>query len=251
MPAALTVPNPFSGFIPGRRDLYQAPIRFDRVPRSGFDRFPGSGFDRFPHNRFDRFPRNRFDRFPRNQFNNFEPPDRFQRIPRRNQLGDFIGGGYWPYFTDPNEIYPDDYDSYEPDVMEAPPGSLSLLTTPPSAQVFVDGFYAGLAEEFGYSGRPMTIPAGPHRVELRAAGYGTLSFNVMIEPNGIVRYRGDMQRLQPGLGAVAPAAAPAAAPAQPRAAKSYYVIPKCYAGDRPPRGPLPAGCDRRNMQTIR
>lgn len=250
MPAALTVPNPFSGFIPGRRDLYQAPVRFDRFPRSGFDPFPGRGFDR---NRFDRFPHNRFDRFPRNRFNRVEPPDRFQRIPRRQQLGDFIGGGYWPYFTDPNEIYPDDYQFFEPDLMEPPPGSLSLLTTPPSAQVFVDGFYAGLAEEFGYSGRPMTVPAGPHRVELRAAGYETLSFNVMVEPNGIVRYRGDMQRLQPGAPAVAaaPVAAPAAAPAQPRVAKSYYVIPKCYAGDRPPRGPLPAGCDRRNMQTIR
>ena len=37
----------------------------------------------------------------------------------------------------------------------------------------------------------------------------------------------------------------------PRAAKSYYVIPKCYAGDRPPRGPLPAGCDRKNLQTYK
>ena len=68
----------------------------------------------------------------------------------------------------------------------------------------------------------------------------------MIEPNDILRYRGDMQLVQP-----APPAANAPTPQAPRAAKSYYVIPKCYAGDRPPRGPLPAGCDRKNLQTYK
>ncbi len=38
------------------------------------------------------------------------------------------------------------------------------------------------------------LDAGAHHVELRAPGYETLTFSVMIEPNDIVRYRGDMQR---------------------------------------------------------
>jgi hypothetical protein len=136
----------------------------------------------------------------------------------------------------------------EPPMVE-PRGALSLLTTPQNAQVFVDGFYVGIVEEFGSSGRPMSLTAGAHRIDLRAPGYETLSFNIMIEPNDIVRYRGEMQLVQTG--PAAPAAAAAAPPAQPRAAKTYYVIPKCYAGDRPPRGPLPAGCDRKNLQTYK
>ncbi len=136
------------------------------------------------------------------------------------------------------------------DVVEEIRGSLSLLTTPPSAQAYVDGFFVGLAGDFGFTGWPMSIDAGPHRIDLRAPGYETLSFNVMIEPNEILRYRGDMQLLQPSTAPVAAAPAASTPPSQPRAAKRYYVIPNCYAGDRPPRGTLPRGCDRKNMQTL-
>jgi hypothetical protein len=120
-------------------------------------------------------------------------------------------------------------------------GGLVIETIPSSAQVFVDGFYVGIAEQFGLVGRPMSIAAGSHRIELRAPGYETTAFSVMIEPNQILRYRGDMQ-------SAAPRPAAPIAPSQPAAAKSYYVIPKCYAGDRPPRGPLPKGCDAKNLQ---
>ena len=121
-------------------------------------------------------------------------------------------------------------------------GSIRIETIPGSAQVFVDGFYMGLAEEFGLLGHPMTLSAGSHRIELRAPGYETLSFSVIIEPNEILRYRGDLQSLtaRPPVVVV---------PGQPPAAKSFYVIPKCYAGDKPPTGALPQGCDRKNLQT--
>ena len=113
------------------------------------------------------------------------------------------------------------------------------------AQVFVDGYYVGLAEEFGLGEERSMLNAGAHRIELRAPGYETLTFSVMIEPNSLVRYRGDMQRI-----ATKPAAA--AAPSQPRQpapAKSFYVIPNCYAGDKPPSGALPKGCDIKKLQT--
>ena len=44
-------------------------------------------------------------------------------------------------------------------------------------------------------------------------------------------------------------AAAAAVPSQPAPAKSFYVIPNCYAGDKPPSGALPNGCDIKNLQT--
>jgi hypothetical protein len=51
--------------------------------------------------------------------------------------------------------------------------------------------------------------------------------------------------------AQAPDAAPSAAPAA-LAPVTLYVIPGCYAGDRPPvDGILPAGCDVAKMRTVR
>ena len=122
-------------------------------------------------------------------------------------------------------------------------GALVLETIPASAELFVDGYYVGLAEEFGFQGRPLSLAAGPHRVELRAAGYETSSFNVMIDPDNILRYRGDMRLLSTG-----PAIIVLPQPAGP---KTLYVIPKCYAGDKPPTGTLPPGCDRKNLQTYK
>ncbi len=53
-------------------------------------------------------------------------------------------------------------------------------------QVYVDGFYVGLAEDFGQRGRALDLAAGSHRVELRAPDYDMLWFSVMVEPNQIV-----------------------------------------------------------------
>jgi hypothetical protein len=126
-------------------------------------------------------------------------------------------------------------------------GGLVLQTVPDMAQVFVDGYYVGLAEEFGLHGRPMDISAGAHRIELRAPGYETLAFSVMIRPNDIMRYRGDMQPQTPKRTVVFEATPPP----PPAAAKSFYVIPNCYAGDKPPTGSLPRGCDLKKLQTRR
>ena len=85
-------------------------------------------------------------------------------------------------------------------------------------------------------------------IELRAPDHETLTFSVMIEPNSLVRYRGEMQRIAttPAAAAVPSQSQPAPAPAP---AKSFYVIPNCYAGDKPPSGTLPKGCDVKNLQT--
>ena len=106
------------------------------------------------------------------------------------------------------------------------------------------GFMSDSPRSSGCAERAIDVDGGAHRIELRAPGYETLTFSVMIEPNGLVRYRGDMQPI-----ATKPAAV--AAPPQPTAAaKSFYVIPNCYAGDKPPSGALPKGCDSRICKRV-
>jgi hypothetical protein len=120
-------------------------------------------------------------------------------------------------------------------------GALRVESSPGSAQMFVDGLYVGVVDDFGLSGRALDLDEGAHRVELRAAGYAALNVDVRIAANQTTRYRGDLQRLSP---APPVASAPPAPPAVPR---TTYVIPNCYAGDRPPSQLLRSGCDISKM----
>jgi hypothetical protein len=119
-------------------------------------------------------------------------------------------------------------------------GGLRLESSPGFAQVYVDGYYAGLVDDFGITGHALDLDEGAHRLELRAEGYATLAFDVRISANQTTRYRGNLQKL-PAEPAVSVASArPASSRAAPR---TTYIIPNCYAGDRPPSRALPPGCD--------
>jgi hypothetical protein len=217
-PAALSVPDPLAGFRSGPRDLYQSP----------------DGSDRFQH--LSQYPVPPVVR----------PPIYFPG-PYYSPFG--YGYGYGsPYETSMAETYrsvmAETYLRRQRDAARGS-GALILEDVPGSAQVLVDGYYVGLAEEFGSGGRVLSLDTGPHRIELRAAGYETQTFSVRIEPNGTVRYRGDMQRV-----AMMPRTTAAATTApQSSPARTLYVIPNCYAGDKPPTGVLPKGCELKNLQT--
>ena len=183
---------------------------------------------------------------PRDLYRSPDGSDRFQRLshypvpppPPVHLPGTYLPVGYYP--TQYGASLPEANPRRRHEV--AARGGLALLTVPDMAQVFVDGYYMGLAEEFGLRGRPMDLTAGAHRVELQAAGYETLGFSVMIAPNDIVRYRGDMEprTAKPTIVVM---------PASPAAPRSFYIIPNCYAGDKPPSGALPKGCELKNLQT--
>jgi hypothetical protein len=72
----------------------------------------------------------------------------------------------------------------------------------------------------------------------------TVTVNIEIRPERAATY------------AKEPEAAPAPPPGpivtiRPAAPKTFYVIPRCYAGDRPPSADqLPAGCDLRKLRVI-
>jgi hypothetical protein len=119
-------------------------------------------------------------------------------------------------------------------------GHLRLIVEPDTTQVYVDGFYMGTVAGLG---RLVTLAPGPHHVELRAPGYDHVEVDVQIVPTETITYR---TALQPSQAAVKPAPAPAAG-----TPKTFYVIPSCYAGDRPPEpSALPPGCNIAHVRTI-
>jgi hypothetical protein len=138
------------------------------------------------------------------------------------------------------------YDGYPESVMPGqmmPPAAIGLLrfdVTPQSAQVFVDSFYAGTIADIDAQ-RVLTLAAGPHRIELQAAGYQPKTFDVRIDPNDTIVYRAALERER-----TAPTAA-----ARPTGPTRMYVIPGCYAGNMAPRADrLPSGCDIKQVRVI-
>jgi len=72
-------------------------------------------------------------------------------------------------------------------------GGISIEVTPSDAEVWVDGGYAGRADDFGPQARPLTLAAGLHRIEVRAPGFVPLAFDVTVTPGYVVPYQGVLQ----------------------------------------------------------
>jgi PEGA domain len=129
-------------------------------------------------------------------------------------------------------------------VESAPPyGTLRVeVLAAASAQVYVDGYFIGTADQAAVG---LDLEPGPHRVEVRAAGYEPLTFDVRITPNQVITFRDAMKRI--GNAAAAPEPAP-----KPPAPSTFYVIQGCYVGNVPPdAAKLPEGCDAARVQTFK
>jgi len=68
-------------------------------------------------------------------------------------------------------------------------GGVQLALEPRRAQVFVDGLYAGLVDDFAGYYRHLPLPAGNHRIEVFAPGYQPLIFDVTVVPDRTITYR--------------------------------------------------------------
>ena len=105
--------------------------------------------------------------------------------------------GYFdPYYADPYE-YGAGYGAYSNQVYGGQDqGNLKLKVKPRNAKVYVDGFYVGLVDEFDGAFQKLTLNGGRHKLELRADGYETAEFDVLITPEQTVTFAGDMKKVQ-------------------------------------------------------
>jgi hypothetical protein len=105
---------------------------------------------------------------------------------------------------------------------------------PARTQVFVDGYYAGIADDFDGNPGPLVLDTGAHIVELDEPGFETVRFDVRIDANRSIAYR---RELTPVI--AAPQTAPITSKPTP-----MYSIPGCYLGNVPPKDAgLPSTCD--------
>ena len=110
----------------------------------------------------------------------------------------YYGGGYWPwgyaglgfgsYFYDP-------FYAPAPPVYTTPlfSGAIRLKVKPRQAQVYADGYYAGVVDDFDGIFQSLRLEPGPHRLEIRAAGYEPLVLDLQIQPDHTIKYEAEMK----------------------------------------------------------
>lgn len=75
---------------------------------------------------------------------------------------------------------------------EFPTGGVQLDFEPRRAQVYVDGFYAGLVDSFSGYYHHLDLPAGPHRVDILLDGYQSQTLTIVVQPGRTITYRGTL-----------------------------------------------------------
>ena len=76
-------------------------------------------------------------------------------------------------------------------------GRLKLKVKPRTAKVYVDGYFVGTVDQFDGAFQKLTLNGGQHKVEIRAEGYETAEFDVLITPEKTVTFQGELKRRSP------------------------------------------------------
>lgn len=72
-------------------------------------------------------------------------------------------------------------------------GAIRILDAPFDAQVFVDGYYAGVVDDYDGVFQHLNLEAGPHRIEIEARGHPPIAFDVRVLPGQTITYRANIQ----------------------------------------------------------
>jgi hypothetical protein len=69
---------------------------------------------------------------------------------------------------------------------------LRIIDAPPDAEIYVDGYYAGLVEDFDGVVQHLEVTPGPHQIEIRATGFEPIVFDLDGAEGRTITYRARM-----------------------------------------------------------
>lgn len=128
-------------------------------------------------------------------------PAEAQRRHRRTVVVVGVGGHAYPYWRydpwyqwGPYRYPPYGYRYGMYDVTS----DLRLDVTPRQAQVYVDGYYAGVVDEFDGVFQRLRVEPGGHTITLYLEGYRTETQDLYLRPGSDQRIRLNMRPLEPG-----------------------------------------------------
>jgi hypothetical protein len=76
-------------------------------------------------------------------------------------------------------------------------GGVRLAVAERDAEVYVDGYYAGVVDDFDGAMQRVELEPGPHHIEIRAVDLEPVSFDVNVDPGRTITYRASLRRSQP------------------------------------------------------
>ena len=169
-----------------------------------------------------------------------------------------VGGGYYyrPYFYDPfwfDPWYGFAYGQYPWGPYGYPPygayrvdpgASLRLEVKPKEAEVYVDGFYAGIVDDFNGTFQRLSVTPGEHQIELFLDGYRAVHQKLYVTPRKTLNVKYSMELLaageQPEPRPQPPEPPPGAQAGTPRRGEAPPPMPQEPPPGRPPmRRPPP------------
>jgi len=71
-------------------------------------------------------------------------------------------------------------------------GNVRLRIRPRDATVFVDGYYAGLVDDFDGTFQSLRLEQGGHQIEVRMPGFEPLQLDIHVQPNRTITLREDL-----------------------------------------------------------
>lgn len=106
------------------------------------------------------------------------------------------GYGYSPYpYSSP--LYYGSSSGYYGGYARNSHARLRILGAPRGAEVYVDGYYAGLVDDFDGVFQHLEQEPGPHRIEIRAPGFPPDVFDMQAVDGRAVTYRAQMGLYRP------------------------------------------------------
>lgn len=139
-------------------------------------------------------PAPRFESRPR-----FEPRPDLRQLGLMRDRGVFVGaptpwlwnGVLGQFGVEPIPIDQPYYDQpYDPELI----GGVQLDVQPWRAEVYVDGAYAGLVENFRGYYQHLDLVAGSHMISIFAPDYNPVFFEVVVSPGQTTTFRGTLTR---------------------------------------------------------
>jgi PEGA domain-containing protein len=73
-------------------------------------------------------------------------------------------------------------------------GSLRIIVDPEKTRVYVDGYYAGIVDDFDGILQRLNVPPGRHEITLKLEGYRTQHFKVYVPVDDTIKIHYDMVR---------------------------------------------------------
>jgi hypothetical protein len=89
----------------------------------------------------------------------------------------YPGYGYGGYAYPP--VYDYGYGAY---------GGVRIQGAPPRAEVFADGYYAGIVDDFDGAFQRLELEPGAHSIEIRVPGAPPIAFDINVQPGRTVNF---------------------------------------------------------------